>query len=185
MRFVGIDPASTTGFVALDITGAWVKAKELTGVGSETPRKIRTLHDEILLHLHADDQVAIEGFALEAADTNKVSSGCNWAARLAADRKVGGFNVAETTQLKKFVNVSEWTGVKGSKKRLKGKQVKELVKAAVTEHWGFNPKTDNIADAYVLAQISLGLYRLKSGLPLDEYKPYQLEVLHKIAEKAS
>ncbi|SDD27763.1 crossover junction endodeoxyribonuclease RuvC [Paenibacillus sp. UNCCL117] len=160
-------------------------AKELTGAGASTPRKIRTLHDEVLRHLQKGDNVCIEGFALDAQDTNKVSSGNNWAARLAADRIVGAFEVAAPGQLKKFVDVSEWTGVKGSKKRLPGPTVKKLVQQAVERIWGFRAPTDNIADAYVLARIAEALHAVKAGRDPATYPDYQREVLESIIDPDS
>lgn len=182
MRHVGIDPATNTGWVVLDEHGNLLRAKELTGVKSDTPHMIRTLHDEIWRQLQPDDNVAIEGFALDAKDTNKVSSGCNWAARMATDRKVGGFISPRPSQLKKFVDVSEWTGVPGSKKRLPGKAVKKLVIDQVEARWGFKPATDNIADAYVLARIAEAVYDVKNGQVLNCYPEYQQEVIMAIID---
>lgn len=180
MRFVGIDPATRTGFVALDPSGSVLKAKEITGAGSTSVRKIRSLANEIYLHLGSQDEVCIEGFALDARDTNKVSSGNGWAARMAVDR--AGLKYIEATpgQLKKFVNVSNWIGEKGSKKRLDGKTVKKLVIASVHEHWGFEAVTDNIADAFVLAKIMEAIYKVKNGYPIENYPAYQQEVIMSI-----
>lgn len=185
-RFVGIDPATNTGFVALDEKGNVLRAKELTGVKSDTPHMIRTLHDEIWRHLYQDDLVAIEGFALDAQDTNKVSSGCNWAARMATDRKVGTFISPRPNQLKKFVDVSEWTGAPGSKKRLDGKAVKKLVMEQVELRWGYKPPTDNIADAYVLAKIAEAVHDVKCiEENLGDYPPYQQEVIMAIIDPST
>lgn len=177
MRFVGIDPATRTGFVALDPNGNVLKAKEITGAGSTSVRRIRTLANEVFLHLGSQDVVCVEGFALNARDTNKVSSGNGWAARMAVDR--AGLKYIEPTpgQLKKFVNVAEWTGEKGSKKRLKGDEVKKLVIASVHEHWGFNTTSDNIADAFVLAKIAEAIHQVNNGRPLFRYPVYQHEVI--------
>lgn len=176
-RFVGIDPASRTGFVALDLNGKVLLAKEITGSGSTSVRKIRTLANEIFQHLRPNDVVSIEGFALDARDTNKVSSGNGWAARMAVDRVGLTYIVPPPMQLKKFVNVSNWVGEKGSKKRLDGKTVKKLVMAAVYEHWGFKAATDNIADAFVLAKITEAVHKVKNGYPIENYPDYQQEVI--------
>lgn len=177
MRFVGIDPATRTGFVALDPNGELLRAKEIKGDGPTAVRKIRSLANEIYQHLQPTDVVCIEGFALDARDTNKVSSGNGWAARMAADRAGRKYIEATPSQLKKFVNVSEWTGVKGSKKRIEAKAVKKLVIASVTEHWGFVATTDNIADAYVLARIIEAVYKVSNGYPVENYPEYQQEVI--------
>lgn len=188
-RFVGIDPATHTGFVALDEKGNVLRAKELTGVKSDTPHMIRTLHDEIWRHLYQDDLVAIEGFALDAQDTNKVSSGCNWAARMATDRKVGSFISPRPNQLKKFVNVTEWEpdpDRPGRKRRLTGKAVKKLVMEQVELRWGYKPPTDNIADAYVLAKIAEAVHDVKCiEENLSDYPPYQQEVIKAIIDPST
>jgi crossover junction endodeoxyribonuclease RuvC len=188
-RFVGIDPATNTGFVALDEKGNVLRAKELTGVKSDTPHMIRTLHDEIWRHLYQDDLVAIEGFALDAQDTNKVSSGCNWAARMATDRKVGAFISPRPIQLKKFVDVSEWEpdpDRPGKKRRLTGKAVKKMVMEQVELRWGYKPPTDNIADAYVLAKIAEAVHDVKCiEENLGDYPPYQQEVIMAIIDPST
>lgn len=51
MRFVGIDPSTKTGFVALDEDGQVLVAKELTGVGKEDPKRMATLIDEVMRHV--------------------------------------------------------------------------------------------------------------------------------------
>ncbi|MBO2943630.1 hypothetical protein JJQ72_06510 [Paenibacillus sp. F411] len=181
-RFVGIDPATKTGFIARDPDGTLLRAKEITGIKADTPRMVRTLHDEILRHLKPGDVVGIEGFALDAQDTNKVSSGCNWAARMATDRVIGSFVSPRPNQLKKYVNVSEWVGEPGSKKRLKGKAAKQLVIDAVYEHWGYRAASDNIADAYVLSMIAEAVYRVRNGQQLEEYPVYQQEVIMAIID---
>lgn len=185
MRFVGVDPATSTGFVALDTDGNVLLAKVLTGSGATTTRRIRLLHDEVFRHLHPDDEVCIEGFALDAFDTNKVSSGNNWAARLATDRKVGAFVVAEPSLLKKFVNVSEWTGVKGKKIRLKGPEVKKVVMAAVETHWGYPAVSNDISDAYVLARIAEAVHDVRNGFSILGYPTYQQEVIQTIMDPDS
>ncbi|MDT2285730.1 hypothetical protein P7H17_05960 [Paenibacillus larvae] len=63
MRFVGIDPSTKTGFVALDQFGNVIKAKELTGINRPDPIRMITLVDEIMDHIQPGDQVFIEGFA--------------------------------------------------------------------------------------------------------------------------
>jgi crossover junction endodeoxyribonuclease RuvC len=48
MRFVGIDPSTKTGFVALDEDGEVVRAKELIGVGDIDPlRMITLINDDV------------------------------------------------------------------------------------------------------------------------------------------
>jgi crossover junction endodeoxyribonuclease RuvC len=185
MRFVGIDPASHTGFVALDENGEILRVKELTGSGDSDASKMRTLHDEVYRHLKPDDMVAIEDFALDAYDTNRVASGYNHASRMATDRVVGSFMKVGTGQLKKFVNVSEFEGDKGSKTRLKGEAVKRLVIAAVEQHWDFETANNNIADAYVLARIMEAVHVVRNGKSILSYPAYQRDVINYLLDPAA
>lgn len=190
-RFVGIDPATKTGFVALDIDGEVLKDKELTGTkGGSSAQKIRTAHDEILLHLHTADVVAIEFFALDGQDTNRIASGYNWASRLAVDRVcTDDFISPEPIRLKQFVNVSEWEGEKKTKAnpkgktRIKGDALKEKVRESVTAHWGYYHDSYNVIDAYVLAQIARAVWHVKNGLhTYDDYHEYQRDILFAYVE---
>ncbi|MEK5477533.1 hypothetical protein NYE70_11370 [Paenibacillus sp. FSL R5-0407] len=193
MRHVGVDPATHTGFVALGPDGSLLGWTEFVGKGDSAPARINMILNEIYSHLRPDDNVCIEGFAMEAKfDTNKVSTGYNWAARLATDRKVGTFISATPNQLKKFVNVDEWEGEPGSKVKLDGKEVKRRVMVAVEDHWGHKPRTDNIADAYVLARIAEAVYDVKSrGIAgaylaaLSIYPKYQQEVIMAIIDPST
>ncbi|GIO40165.1 hypothetical protein J41TS12_50260 [Paenibacillus antibioticophila] len=182
-RHVGIDPATHTGFVAIGLDGSLLGWTEFVGKGDSAPTRINSIFNELYRYLKPDDDVCIEGFAMEAKfDTNKVSTGYNWAARLATDRKVGSFISATPNQLKKFVDVSEWEGELGSKVKLEGKEVKRRVMVAVEAHWGDKPRTDNIADAYVLARIAEAVYDVKKGQALDCYPKYQQEVIMAIID---
>ncbi|PAD73950.1 hypothetical protein [Paenibacillus campinasensis] len=186
MRHVGIDPATHTGFVALGPDGKLIGWKEFVAKGQTAPARINMILNEVYRYLLPDDDVCIEGFAMEAQyDTNKVSSGFNWGVRLATDRKVGSFISATPNQLKKFVKVSEWEGEPGSKVKLDGKAVKRRVMAAVEDHWGDKPPTENIADAYVLARIAEAVYDVKNGQALNCYPEYQQEVIMTIIDPES
>lgn len=166
-RFLGIDPASKTGFVALDEKGAVLMAKEITGAKKGSPQyKIRTLHDNVLSELQEGDNIGIEWFSLKSMDTNKTSSGANWAARMAADRVADEIISPEPIYIKKWMEVDEWSGVRkdqGGEGRVKkdGKDVKKEIMQQVYAEYGFAAKTDNIADAFVIAQIVLAVHRYR------------------------
>lgn len=78
--------------------------------------------------------------------------------------------------VKKFVSVTGFTGEVGNKKRLTGPQKKKAVMKAVQEHFGFSHKSDNVVDAYILAQIARTIYQFNQpdfiGCPT-----YQSEVV--------
>jgi crossover junction endodeoxyribonuclease RuvC len=182
-RFLGIDPSTKTGFVALDENGQVVRAKELTGVGKEDPRRMVTLINEIIAHVKPDDIVCIEGFPF---DTQRAmfAGGLHHGIRNELfKRKIPYYEVAPNA-VKKFVNVSGWTGEKGSKVRLKDKEKKQAVMQATFEHFEFEHNSDNVVDAYILAKIAEMLWIVNSGISCsinEGFLPtYQAEVIQTI-----
>lgn len=177
MRFVGIDPSTRSGFVALDQQGQVVRDKELTGIGSEDPRRMITLIDEIMAHVKPGDLICIEGFPF---DTQRAmfAGGLHHGIRNELfKRKLPYYEVAPNA-VKKFVNVTGWIGEKGSKQRLTGPQKKRAVMNAVFEHFGYEHKSDNVVDAYILAQIAFKIHwwnEVSKAMPA-----YQSEVIQTI-----
>lgn len=179
MRFVGIDPSTKTGFVALDEYGNVTRAKELTGVGNEDPKRMITLINEIVTHVQLGDIICIEGFPF---DTQKAmfAGGLHHGIRNELyKRKLSYYEVAPNT-VKKYVAVTGWTGDVGSKTRLTGPQKKRAVMKAVYEHFNFEHKSDNIVDAYILAKIALDLKYTIDGRQFELLPKYQTEVIHSI-----
>lgn len=178
MRFVGIDPSSKTGFVALNEHGEVLRAKELTGVSDEDPRRMVTLINEVVAHIKPGDFICIEGFPF---DTQRAmfAGGLHHGIRNELfKRRLHYYEVAPNA-VKKFVNVTGWTGEKGSKKRLTGPQKKKAVMAAVQEHFGFTHKSDNVVDAYVLAKIAANLFLVQETDSFSGMN-YQSEVIEAI-----
>lgn len=173
MRFVGIDPSTKTGFVALDKSGQVVRAKELTGVGKEDPKRMITLIDEVTRHVNKNDFIVIEGFGFSSVRAIQ-TGGIGWGVRMALARNGLKYIEVAPNALKKFVNVTGWVGETGSKRRLKNNEKKQAVMDAVNDHFGFTHGSDNVVDAYVLAQIAKSLYekRVKTQ--------YQKEVIETI-----
>lgn len=160
MRFVGLDPSTKTGFVALDESGQVLRAKELMGVGDVDPKRMITLIDDVIAHIHKDDIIVIEGFGF-ATQQGIQLGGIGWGIRMALARR--GFKYIEVApgQLKKFA-----TG--------KGNTKKENMILPIHKNWGFEHSSDNVRDAYVLAQIGKDL-----KYPNALYK-YQQEVIEAI-----
>lgn len=176
MRFVGIDPASKTGFVAKDEHGNVLREKELTGIGDKDPKRMTTLIHEIITHVKPDDLIVIEGFPY---DTQRAmfAGGLHHGIRNELyKRKIPYYEVAPNA-VKKFVGVTGWVGEVGSKKRLTGPQKKKAVMKAVFEFFGYKNKSDNIVDAYIMAEIArcIGL----GPENITRYK-HQLEVISTI-----
>ncbi|MFB6800431.1 hypothetical protein ACFCVU_04305 [Peribacillus butanolivorans] len=153
MRFVGIDPSTKTGFVALDQGGIVLRGKELKGVSSQDPKRMSTLIDEVIDHVRKDDIICIEGFPF---DTQRAmfAGGLHWGIRNALYKRGITYYEAAPNAVKKFVNVTGWVGEVGHKKRLTGPEKKKVVMKAVEEHFGFTHTSDNVVDAYILAEIA-------------------------------
>lgn len=178
MRFVGIDPSTKTGFVALDESGQILRAKELTGTGSQDPVRMITLIDEVMDHVQKDDLIVIEGFGF-ATQQGIQLGGIGWGVRMSLTRRGFKYYEVAPNAVKKFVSVTGWTGEVGNKKRLTGPQKKRAVMNAVKDHYGFTHTSDNIVDAYILAQIARIMYQFNRpdfiGCPV-----YQAEVVKSI-----
>ncbi|KWW17936.1 hypothetical protein AS888_20710 [Peribacillus simplex] len=177
MRFVGIDPSTKTGFVAMDQGGIVLKAKELKGLGSVDPKRIVTLTDEIMAHVLPGDVICIEGVPF---DTQRAAQ-AGWihgSIRNALFRRNLSYYEAAPNAVKKFVNVTGWVGEVGHKKRLVGKDKKLAVMKAVEEHFGFVHASDNVVDAYILAEIAKSIWW--SGNISNAKPNYQHEVIDAI-----
>lgn len=183
MRFVGIDPSTKTGFVAIDEGGIVLKQKELKGLGAVDPKRIVTLTDEIMAHIKPNDIICIEGVPF---DTQRAAQ-AGWihgSIRNALFRRGFSYYEAAPNAVKKYVGVTGWIGEKGSKKRLTGPAKKKAVKDGVIKHYGFTHPSDNVVDAYILAEIAKDLWTIESGvdcsLNAGYLANYQAEVLQQI-----
>jgi len=158
MRFVGIDPSTKTGFVALDETGQVLKAKELTGVGAVDPKRMITLIDEIIEHIQKDDFIVIEGFGFASQQAIQLG-GIGWGIRMALARRGFTYTEATPTQLKKFASG-------------KGNTKKDELAVHIYKNFGFEHASDNVRDAYVLAEIALALKlnRVKRAYQSEVYE---------------
>ena len=65
MRFIGIDPSTKTGFVALDENGQVLRAKELTGIGDKDPYRMITLIDEVMAHMQRATSLQLRDLDLQ------------------------------------------------------------------------------------------------------------------------
>lgn len=187
LRFLGIDPATRTGVVALDGAGNVVLEVELKGVGRTekggiTIEQLVSLENQLFKLLLPGDEIVIEQ---AAAGTQKgITTGMiHGGLRSMIHRKGLAFNEVNPLSTKKYVGVTGWTGESGSKRRLKDKEKKEAVAAAVLEHFGYTHKSDNVVDAYIIARIAWNLYRRRELRQEMDRQPYQLEVVRGILDK--
>jgi crossover junction endodeoxyribonuclease RuvC len=176
MRFIGLDPSTKTGFVALNEDGSIDRAKELTGIGKEDPHRMVTLIDEVRKHVRDDDLVCIEGFGFASQQAIQ-NGGIGWGIRMALFRRNIQYHEVAPMALKKFAGAT-------SNKDADGKPIKadkiEVAKQ-VLKRWQFESGSENITDAFVLAQIGREIHRFKER---REFWPglfsYQREVIQNV-----
>jgi crossover junction endodeoxyribonuclease RuvC len=158
MRFIGIDPSTKTGFVVLDEKGEVITSTEITGIGKEDPRRMLTMIHYIMdsVNFHAKEGeilIAIEGFPFTSQQAIQLG-GIGWALRMAFYKKGYSYIEVAPNALKAYVGVTGWVGEKGNKQRLKGKDKKLAIKAAMEEKYGMSWNSDNINDAFILAMMA-------------------------------
>lgn len=175
MRFVGIDPSTKTGFVALDKKGQALRRKELKGIGSQDPLRMTTLIDEIMDHVQTGDIICVEGFGFSSQQAIQLG-GIGWGVRMALHRK--GFKYFEVAPmaLKKFCGATGNKGPDG--KAIKADKIE--VAKQVLKRWGFESGSDNITDAFVLAKIAEAICMHNTSGLQNEYHQFQLEVLSSV-----
>lgn len=188
MRFVGIDPATKTGFVALDIDGKVLEQVELKGKGPAVKggisvEQLVSLENQLFGLLIPGDEIMIEQPAMgtqKGVTTGMIHGGL----RTMIHRKNLGFNEINPIWTKKYVSVTGWTGEVGNKRRLKDTEKKKAVADAAKEMFGYSHKSDNVTDAYIIARAAVNLYRMREYMPLLDTQPYQIEVTEAILNKS-
>ncbi|MEC0211868.1 crossover junction endodeoxyribonuclease RuvC [Paenibacillus ehimensis] len=172
MRYVGIDPSTKTGFVALDESGKVVVQKELTGVGNFDPKRMTTLIDEVVAHVRPEDAICIEGFGFASQQAIQLG-GIGWGLRMALFRRQTSYIEAAPSTVKKFA-----TG--------KGNTKKENMIMPIYKRWGFENRSDNIRDAFVLAQIMRVVHGIRTGhIDMDDLPKYQIEAIKPMIKGAN
>lgn len=159
-RFVGIDPSLRTGFVVLSPYGEVIETKEIERDGDD-PARMSDLIQAVVDAVHDTDFVAIEGFGY-ASQRGFLLGGIGWGIRIELYRRGIPYVDVAPSLLKKF------TGAKGNAS-------KERVAVEVYKRWGFESDSNNVVDAFVLAQIARVLHEQ------IELPKFQQEVLNKIS----
>lgn len=142
-RYVGIDPSTKTGLVVLDETGELWEAREIERSGTD-PARMYNLISSVMEYICDKDIVVIEGFGF-ASQTGFLLGGIGWGIRLDLYHRGIKYTEVAPAALKKF------TGCKGNAK-------KDELGVEIYKRWGFEHKSDNVRDAFVLAQISRALH---------------------------
>lgn len=161
MRFVGIDPSTQTGFVVLSSDGKLLEAKEIQKDG-EDPARMSSLIQAVVEEVRDSDIVAIEGFGF-ASQRGFLLGGIGWGIRIELHRRGISYLEVAPSALKKF------TGAKGNAS-------KEKIAVEVYKRWGFEHDSNNVTDAYVLAQIA------RAAKGLGTVTKFQKDILAKVKE---
>ncbi|KKC49567.1 hypothetical protein VE23_25070 [Paenibacillus sp. D9] len=163
---VGIDPSTKTGIVVLDKDGRDIFRKEIQlerGIKS-TAKEMKEYGREIVSFVPPGSVVSIEGFSYGSQGQGvSTQYGVGYAIRY--ELLSAGLSFWEPTpsQVKKFA-----TG--------KGNTTKDNMTIPILRLWNFEHPSDNVRDAYVLAQIARGLSGA-ADIHDGDYYSYQLEVL--------
>ena len=162
MRYVGIDPSTKCGLVILNQNGEVEVKKEITSTVERDPHRFMDLAAKIRICLDETDIICIEGFSYGSKGQGvSVQYGIGWSIREELIRNDFDYIEITPTGLKKFA-----TG--------KGNVKKDELVLPIYKRWGFESNSDNIRDAYILAQIA------KGTVNSDELTAFQKEVIKKI-----
>lgn len=167
MHYVGIDPSTKTGLVILDEQGNVIHEEEITTKEKNDPQRFMNIADQIVERIRANNigkevKIMIEGFSY-GSKGRAVSTqyGIGWIIRTSLIDNHLDYIEVTPGGLKKFA-----TG--------KGNTKKDELVLPIFKRWNYEHSSDNVRDAFVLAQI---------GRYLDghaEPTAFQKEVLTKI-----
>jgi len=162
IRYIGIDPSTKTGFVALARNGIVITEQEITGKSDKDPKRMVTLTEKIIKSLRRDDVICVEGFSYGSRGRGmSFQFGLGHAIRNELYKNEVGYTIVTPSQLKKFA-----TG--------KGNTSKDNMILPIYKRWGYEHDSDNVRDAYILAQIA----RAIDGR--GELVKYQKEVIKEL-----
>ncbi|NIK12848.1 hypothetical protein [Alkalibacillus almallahensis] len=167
MRYIGLDPSTKTGFVVMDEQGEVLDMKEIKPKSKQDPERFGELAELVGMEIEQGDKVIIEGFSYGSKGAAvSTQYGIGWLLRsklveLSNLDVIDRYVEVTPSGLKKFA-----TG--------KGNTKKEDMILPIFKRWGFEHDSDNVRDAFVLAQI---------GRYLDGHKEptsFQQDVLSKL-----
>ncbi|RJE88600.1 hypothetical protein D3P07_11435 [Paenibacillus sp. 1011MAR3C5] len=161
MRFIGIDPSTKTGVAILDRDGNLIDSMEITAKGKDPGRMLEIIEDT-LSEVQPNDIVAIEGFAYGAKGSAvSIQYGLGWGIRTGLYSAGVRYMDVSPGTLKKYASG-------------KGNTKKDELAVHIYKRWNFEHPSDNVRDAYVLAQIARGI------VCPDERAAFQNEALEKL-----
>lgn len=163
MRYVGIDPSTRTGLVILDKHGELINAEEITAEGTDPGRMVDII-EQISQQLELGDIIAIEGFSHGSKGAAvDVQYGIGWGIRMDIYNQNTSYVEVSPSGLKKFASG-------------KGTTSKDNLVLPIFKRWGFEHASDNVRDAYVLAQVARAIRAARIGL-YDGLTTYQKDVI--------
>lgn len=161
-KYIGIDLSTKTGFVALNRSGEVISAKEITSEYDKDPKRMIALTDQIVNELSRNDVICIEGFSYASRGRGMdFQFGLGHYVRNTLYKNGVDYTIVAPSQVKKFA-----TG--------KGNASKDNMILPIYKNWGFENDSDNVRDAYVLAQIARSLH-----CDVNLYK-YQNEIIQNL-----
>jgi crossover junction endodeoxyribonuclease RuvC len=154
VRYIGLDPSTKTGLVIMGEDGKVHEQREITTKEKSDPKRFMIISDSVVQELCDGDKVVVEGFSYGSKGKGvSTQYGIGWAIRTdLVTNKIPYIEVPPTT-LKKFA-----TG--------KGNVKKEDMILPIYKRYGYENDSDNIRDAFILAQIGRALDGL--GEPTKE-----------------
>lgn len=165
MKVLGLDPSTTTGWVFMDTKNGIVKCGECAPKYKGFMRvQWYYTQCQALLDQYEPALVVIEGYGFANHNSLALLVEIGTALRLAGKHHPHACPWVEVSPgtLKKFVTGS-------------GTTKKNLMMLEIYKRWDFDTTSDNIADAYALAQMGVAMLSTETDLP-----KFQKEALTKI-----
>jgi crossover junction endodeoxyribonuclease RuvC len=162
MRYVGIDPSTKTGLAIIDKQGNVINVEDISTKEKRDPYRFANIADKVIEQLEPNDVVAIEGFSYGSKGKGvSFQYGLGWIIRHVLIERGYEYTEVPPTSVKKFA-----TG--------KGNTKKDEMVLPIYRKWGFEHTSDNVRDAFVLAQMAKGIY------DSSDLTEYQKEALKKV-----
>ncbi|WP_199426837.1 RuvC family protein [Thermaerobacillus caldiproteolyticus] len=162
MRFVGIDPSTKTGLVILEDNKVHT-AIEVTSKEKRDPHRFMDIAKTVMKYITDHDVICIEGFSYSSRGAAvSVQYGIGWILRSELIKAGLNYYDVPPSSVKKFA-----TG--------RGNVKKDAMVLPIYKRWGFEHSSDNVRDAFVLAQMARAL----NGQA--ELTKFQEEALKKIS----
>lgn len=164
MRFVGLDLSTKTGLVIIDESGNVLTEKEITSKVKEDPQRMIDLTEQVLSHLEKDDVIAIEGFSYGSRGRGVAFQyGYGYLVQISLYKNDFNYLIVTPSQVKKFA-----TGL--------GNASKESMILPIYKRWGYEHESDNVRDAFILAQIARAT---KTSTKLTKFQKEIIDALKK------